>query len=173
MKPIFTLLQLKQIIETATRVTDKIESLIDLVFTYLPFYITINDVYALSFSDLDLIGFIRKQNRVSTAPKTICCRSNRRYDHNKLKDDLKNTDWSSLYISNSILDSLQEFNRILTELSDSHILFAIKRRNTNVSPRLTVNLKKRNELQGCATTKIPQVENNGKLREMQTSEKQS
>ena len=107
-----------QIIETATRVTDKTESLIDLVFTYLLFHITINDVYDLSFSDLDLIGFIRKQNRVSTALKTICCRSYRRYDHNNLKGDLKNTDWSSLYISNSILDSLQEFNRILTELSD-------------------------------------------------------
>ena len=33
--------------------------------------------------------------------------------------------------------------------------------------------KKRNGLQGCATKKIPQVENNLKLREIQTPEKQS
>ena len=34
-------------------------------------------------------------------------------------------------------------------------------------------IKKQNGLQGCATTKIPQVENNRKLRKRQTSEKQS
>ena len=94
LKSIFTLFQLKQIIKTATRVTDKTESLIDLVFTNVPFNITMNDVYALSFSDHDLIGFNRKQNRVKAAPKTIRCCNYRRYDHNKLKDDLKNADWS-------------------------------------------------------------------------------
>ena len=33
-------------------------------------------------------------------------------------------------------------------------------------------IKNRNRLQGCAATKIPQVENNRKLREIQRSEKQ-
>ena len=89
LKSIFTLFQLKQIIKTATRVTDKTESLIDLVFTNVPFNITMNDVYALSFSDHDLIGFNRKQNRVKIAPKTILCRNYRRYDHRKLKVYLK------------------------------------------------------------------------------------
>ena len=94
LKSIFTLFQLKQIIKTATRVPDKTESLIDLVLTNVPFNKTINDIYALSFSDHDLIGFNRKQNRVKAAPKTIRCCNYRRYDHNKLKDDLKNADWS-------------------------------------------------------------------------------
>ena len=94
MKSIFMLFQLKQIIKTATRVPDKTESLIDLVFTNVPFNKTINDIYALSFSDHDLIGFNRKQNRAKVAPKTIRCRNYCRYDHNKLKDDLKNADWS-------------------------------------------------------------------------------
>ena len=53
LKSIFTLFQLKQIIKIATRVTDKTKSLIDLVFTNVPFNITMNDVYALSFSDHD------------------------------------------------------------------------------------------------------------------------
>ena len=95
-----------------------------------------NDVYALSFSDHDLIGFNRKQNRTKTAPKTIhWC------DHNKLKNDLKNADWSPVYISHSIWDSLQAFNRILTELFDRHVPFATKKTNTNISPWLTVELK--------------------------------
>ena len=34
-------------------------------------HITINDVYALSFSDHDLTGFNHKQNRLKTAPKVI------------------------------------------------------------------------------------------------------
>ena len=95
-----------------------------------------NDVYALSFSDHDLIGFNRKQNRTKTAPKTIhWC------DHNKLKNDLKNADWSPVYISHSIWDSLQAFNRILTELFDRHVPFATKKTNTNISPWLSVELK--------------------------------
>ena len=88
LKSIFTLFQLKQIIKTATRVTNKTESLIYLVFTNVPFSIMMNDVYALSFSDHDLIGFNRKQNRAKTPPKTIRCCDYRRYDHNKLKNDL-------------------------------------------------------------------------------------
>ena len=63
LKSIFTLFQLKQIIKTATKVTDKTGSLIDSVFTNVPFNITLNGIYALSFSDRDLIGFNRKQNR--------------------------------------------------------------------------------------------------------------
>ena len=62
LKSIFTLFQLKQIIKITARVTDKTESLINLVFTNVLLNITLNDVYALSFSDHDLIGFSRKQN---------------------------------------------------------------------------------------------------------------
>ena len=51
--------------------TGKTESLIDLVFTNVPFNIMMNDIYALSFSDDDLIGFNRKKSRTKTAPKTI------------------------------------------------------------------------------------------------------
>ena len=89
LKSIFTLFQLKQIIKTAARVSDKTESLIDLVLTNVPFNITMNDVYALSFSCHDLIGFNSKQNRVKNAPKTILCSNYRRYDNSKLKDVLK------------------------------------------------------------------------------------
>ena len=128
-----------QIIKTATRVTDKTESLIDLVFANVPFNITMNDVYALSISEHDLIGFNCKQNRVKTAPKTICCRNYRRY--NKLKDDVKNADWSPVYISHPISYSLQAFNRILSEFFDRHAPFATKRANTNISPWLTVELR--------------------------------
>ena len=100
-----------------------------------------NDVYALSFSDHDIVGFNRKQNRVKTAPKTIRCRNYRRYDYKKLKNDLKNADWSPVYISHSISDSLQAFNRILTEFFDQHAPFATKMTNTNISPWLTLELK--------------------------------
>ena len=100
-----------------------------------------NDVYVLSFSDHDLIGFNRKQNRVKIAPKTSLCRNYRQYDHSKLKDNLKNTDWPSVYISHSISDSLQALNRILTEFFDRHAPFSTKKTNTNISPWLAVELK--------------------------------
>ena len=108
-----------------------------MVFTNVPFNITRNDVYALSFSDYVLIGFNRKQNWVKTALTNICCR----YDHNNLKDGLKNTDLSPVLISHSILDSLQKFKRVLTEFFDRHILSATEKRNTNISPWLSIDLK--------------------------------
>ena len=121
--------------------TDKTESFIDLVFTNVLFNITMNDVYALSFSDHALIGFSRKQNGVKTAPKIIRCCNYHRYDHSKLKDDLKNADWSPGYISHPISGSLRVFNRILTEFFDRHAPFATKSKNTNKSPWLDVELK--------------------------------
>ena len=73
---------------------------------------------------------------MKTAPKTILCHNYHWYDHNKLKDDLKNAD-----CSHSISDSLEAFNRILTEFFDWHASFLTKRTNTNISPWLTVKLK--------------------------------
>ena len=46
-----------------------------------------------------------------------------------------------MYISHSISDSLQVFNRILSEFFDQHARFTTKRTNTNISPWLTVELK--------------------------------
>ena len=146
LKSICTLFQLKQIIKTATKVTDKTGSLIHSVFTNVPFNITMSGIYALSFSDRDLIGFNRKQNRVKTTAKTIRCRNYRRYDHNKLKGDLKNADWSPVYISYSISHSSHGFNRILTESFDRHVPFPTKRTNSNTSSWLTVDLKNK---MGC------------------------
>ena len=141
LKSIFTNCQLKQIIKTATRVSNRSESLIDLVFTNVPFNITKNDVYALSFSDHDLIGFNRKQNRVKTIPKTVRYRNYRHYDHNKLKQDLRKADWTSVYSANSVSDSLQAFNKILTDLFNRSAPFVTKRANTNICPWLTKDLK--------------------------------
>ena len=73
---------------------------------------------------------------MKTAPKTILCHNYHWYDHNKLKDDLKNAD-----CSHSISDSLEAFNRILTEFFDWCASFLTKRTNTNTSPWLTVKLK--------------------------------
>ena len=58
MESISTFFQLNQLIKAATRMTDRTEPLIDLVFTNVPFKITMNDVYALSFSEHNLIGLI-------------------------------------------------------------------------------------------------------------------
>ena len=47
-----------------------------------------------------------------------------------------------MYISHSISDSLQVFNRILTGFFDRHAPFVTKKTNTNISLWLTVELKK-------------------------------
>ena len=110
-----------------------------------------NDIGALNFSDHDLIGWNRKWSRVKTAWKTIHCRNYCWYDHKKLKDDLKTADWSLVYMSHSISDLLQAFNRILTKFFDWHAPFATISTNTKTSSRLTVDLKNetdyRDELQ--------------------------
>ena len=89
---------------------------------------------------------------------------------NKLKNDLKNADWSPVYISHSVWDSLQAFNRILTEFFDRHAPFATKRTNTNISPWLTVELKTKWTTGMCynknsASRKQPKTTRNTNLRE--------
>ena len=141
LKSVFTLFQFKQVIKFATRVTVNSESIIDLVFTNVPFNITKNDVYALNFSDHDLIGFNRKQNRVKTSPKTVRFRSYKNYDHLKLKQELKNTDWSSGYNANTVSESLKVFNQILLGIFNRYAPYHIKRTNTNICPWLTLEVK--------------------------------
>ena len=62
----------------------------------------------------ELVSVVSKTER-KLFKKTIRSGNYCRYDHSKLKGDLKNADWSPVYVSHSISDSLQAFNRILTE----------------------------------------------------------
>ena len=60
-----------------------------------------------------------------------------------------------MYISHSIWDSLQEFNRIiLTKFFDQQAPFAAKKKNTNISPWLTVEFKNEMEYQDVLQQKF-------------------
>ena len=60
-----------------------------------------------------------------------------------------------MYISHSIWDSLQEFNRIiLTKFFDRQAPFAAKKTNTNISPWLTVEFKNEMEYQDVLQQKF-------------------
>ena len=60
-----------------------------------------------------------------------------------------------MYISHSIWDSLQEFNRIiLTKFFDRQAPFATKKTNTNISPWLTVEFKNEMEYQDVLQQKF-------------------
>ena len=76
----------------------------------LPLYITKDKIFALGFGGNDLIGLNRKQSRVETIPKTDRYHNYRRYHRNKLKEDLRNSDWTTVYSATTVSESLQSFN---------------------------------------------------------------
>lgn len=69
LKSMFSLYSLKQHVTTPTRIAEQRKSVIDLVFTNVPFNITTTKVFPKDFSDHELVGFIRKACQIKTAPK--------------------------------------------------------------------------------------------------------
>ena len=99
-KPILNLFGLKHLIHKPTRITDSTSTLIDIIGTNNP--VTIRDarVIPTGIGDHDMVGCVRKINLAREAPRQITCRNYRNYDPEKLKEDLRNSDW--LHVMNCV-----------------------------------------------------------------------
>jgi len=97
LKEILKLQGFSQMIKSATRTTEQSETLIDVVLTNHPEKIINSMVVASEISDHDIITCQRKVNNVKHKPKTIKCRNYINYDHNVVREELGNTDWTEFY----------------------------------------------------------------------------
>ena len=117
-KDIFTNNGFKQILNTPTRVTDQISSLINLIFVNNYQTISNKTVILTGLSDHDLITCVRKVNNVKYESETISYRDYKNYDVNVINTELFNINWDGVYNSNSPNHSLNVMKSVLKDTID-------------------------------------------------------
>ena len=98
-KQTFTVNGYSQLIKKATRITDKTNTLIDVIQTTRPCTISQSNVIPTDLSDHDMIGCVRKLHHIKSKPKTIVCRNYTQYDSDTVNDHLANENWDIVYKS--------------------------------------------------------------------------
>ena len=129
-KEIKSLLQLNgfsQLIKEATRIDDDTRSLIDIIATNNASTIRKTGVIPTCLSDHEMIGFVRKVNNIKYKPRTIHCRDYRYYDSDKLKEHLKNQNWTKLYECNNVNDAWCFMKDILLTAYNNFCPFVAKK----------------------------------------------
>ena len=140
-KNIFNVQSFDQIIQKPTRVTENTSSLIDVVFTNQPKQISNQDVFALSLSDHDCVGCIRKVNNARYEPKTITCRNYSNYNPANLCNKLEEVDWFDFYNSRCPNKAWQLMKDILYKSFAEEAPFIRKRVKGRYCPWLTADIK--------------------------------
>ena len=93
LKTIIKLHGLKQLINSATRITDHSSTLIDIILTIEPANIVKACTIISGLSDHDMVGCIRKINKAKYNPKVINSRNYKNYDSIKINNELESLSW--------------------------------------------------------------------------------
>ena len=140
-KHILLLYGFKQLIEKPTRITDKGESLIDIIATNNASVISKSGVISLSFSDHEMVGCTRKMNNLKFEQKTIYCRDYRNYDPIKMNDDLRKVNWEPIYLMTNVNDAWSFLKILLSNTFDKHAPMITKHIRGKPCPWLSEEIK--------------------------------
>ena len=141
-KSIFQLFGLKQLIKTATRITNESSTLIDLIATNNPQSISKSNVFATSISDHDMVGCIRKINHFKYTPKVIMCCNYASYNANNMNNDFEAVDWEPVYNTNDVNVALNNFHGVVKTIFDRHAPFVVRRVKGKSCPWMHHDLRK-------------------------------
>ena len=121
LKGITELHDLKQVIESPTRVTEHSESLIDLCFTNAQRKITESDVIDPGLSDHSLVYCAMKSGRYRAPPNTIQFRSYKNYNRDSFVSELRQVPWH-VAVNNheDIDDCINTWSKLFSEVAESH-----------------------------------------------------
>lgn len=121
LKGITELHDLKQVIESPTRVTEHSESFIDLCFTNTQRKITESDVIDPGLSDHSLVYCAMKSGRYRAPPKTIQFRSYKNYNRDSFVSELRQVPWH-VAVNNheDIDDCIYTWSKLFSEVAESH-----------------------------------------------------
>ena len=121
LKGITELHDLKQVIESPTRVTEHSDSLIDLCFTNAHQKITESDVVDPGLSDHSLVYCVMKSGRHRAPPKTIQFRSFKNYNRDSFVSDLRQVPWHvALNNHEDIDDCTDTWSKLFLEVAETH-----------------------------------------------------
>jgi len=116
-----------QLIKQPTRITINTSTLIDIIAT--------NKTKNIKKAE------VRKQNNIKYEEKIIKSRNYSRYNPEKLQNDLKNVNFSSVFNATNVNDAVQLFTDILSNVFNKHAPIVKKRLKGKPTPWLNVNIK--------------------------------
>ena len=105
---------LKQLVNSATRITDHFSTLIDIILTTEPLNIIKVGTILPGLSDHDMVGCIRKINKAKYKPKVIYSRNYKNYDSAKINNELESLTWDKIYESGDPDIAWQKLKAVLT-----------------------------------------------------------
>ena len=141
LKSILTAFGLKQLIKDPTRVTQDSRSLIDVIYTNEPWNIYSVKVIPAGLSDHDLVGCTRKIHNFKYQPKLITCRNYANYDPVAFCNDLRSSDFGSVFTSSCINDACSRFKCILQQSIDKHAPLITKKIKGRLCPWMSSEVK--------------------------------
>ena len=157
-KDIFTDNGFKQILNTATYVTDQTSSLIDLIFVNSNQNKSYKTVTPTGLSDRDLIACVRKVHKYES--ETIRYRHYKNYDVNVINNELLNINWDGVYNSNSPHQGLNVMKSILKHTIDKHAPFVTKRVKRKKSPWMSKEIKRHMNIRVNSIAKLANQNSN-------------
>ena len=121
LKGITELHDLKQVIESPTRVTEHSDSLIDLCFTNAHQKITESDVVDPGLSDHSLVYCVMKSGHHRAPPKTIQFRSFKNYNRDSFVSDLRQVPWHVALNNHEDIDNCTDtWSKLFLEVAETH-----------------------------------------------------
>ena len=117
-------LDIKQIIDKPTRITEHSRTLVDLIFTNIDHRIVQSGVLQTSLSDHSLIFCVMK---AGVPPRKSEYRSFKNYNKNAFVNDLNQVPWSVVSCMENIEDAVFLWERLFSEITDHHAPLKLNR----------------------------------------------
>ena len=141
MKGLFQMHGYKQLIKTATRITDQSKTLIDVIFSNKPENIVKATVIPAELSDHDMIGCSRKINNTKYKPRSIKCRNYKNYNPELAMQELRNSKWKDFYECDDVTTAWNFLRDGLLKTINTHAPLIDKRVSGKPCEWLTCDVK--------------------------------
>ncbi len=115
-----TQLQLKNVICTPTRVTEKSKSCIDFIMVSNNSKVFATGNIPVGFSDHNLVYTAYKSCKIKAKPKMVKTRSYRKFNVDQFQADLTDTNWNVVFQATDPCAAWCYFKDIFTNISDKH-----------------------------------------------------
>lgn len=120
LKDFMVTLNLSQTISSPTRITNKSESLIDILLTNNPDLVKRSDVLEISIRDHFLIYCILNLKVPRSKPQEITTRSYKNFNADNFNQDISTTPWDTVPMFDDVDDQTSCFNKLFLEALDRH-----------------------------------------------------
>ena len=131
---------LKQIIETPTRVCQFSSTLIDLICVNNYHRVVQKEVIATPISDHSIVLCVFKSGVPKIPARTYETRSFKNYNKCEFRDDLKSVPWHNVETAESVDDAVLLWERLYSEVADRHAPIKKKRVKGHKTPWVTNKL---------------------------------